>query len=237
MSQLSNINFYNLTTEEVTSHNVRKVNDLVNALIKTGQISEKCACYLTTDINRTQQFYLLPNVHTSFVNPPVRQIVSGTGCPTEKISQLVDNFIKPLVPKMKSYTGDPSHILTILETIKVPNNCIIYTLDVTSLYTNIPHQEGIQAVSEQLAIHRTNLVKPSNLNIIKLIKIVLENSNFDFNGMHFQQRGGTAMGTKLAPSHANIFMSSFEDKHVYTYPLQPILWQRFTDELFLIWNQ
>ena len=31
-------------------------------------------------------------------------------------------------------------------------------------------------------------------------------------------------------------MSSFEDKHVYTYPLQPMLWQRFIDETFLTWT-
>ena len=81
---------------------------------------------------------------------------------------------------MDSYTRVPSNILTIWETIKVPTNCILCTFDVTSLYTNISHQEGMQAVSEQLAIHIQNSAKPSNLDIIKLLKIVLENNNFDF---------------------------------------------------------
>ena len=43
------------------------------------------------------------------------------------------------------------------------------------------------------------------------------------------------MGTKLAPSYANIFMSNFEDEHVYSYQNQPLLWKRFTDDIFLIW--
>ena len=43
------------------------------------------------------------------------------------------------------------------------------------------------------------------------------------------------MGTKLAPSYANLFMTKFEDKYVYTYPLQPQLWKRFIDDIFLIW--
>ena len=137
---------------------------------------------------------------------------------------------------MKSYTRDSNHILIILETIKTSKSCILCTLDVTSLCTNIPHQEGIQAVTEQLAMHRPNLVKPSNLTIIKVLKVVLENNNFDLNGMHLQQIGGTTMGTKLALSYANILISSSEDRHLYSYALQPILWQRFIDDIFLIWR-
>ena len=43
------------------------------------------------------------------------------------------------------------------------------------------------------------------------------------------------MGTKLVPSYANLFMTRFEEKYVYTYPLQPKLWKRFIDDIFLIW--
>ena len=43
------------------------------------------------------------------------------------------------------------------------------------------------------------------------------------------------MGTKLAPSYANLFMTKFEQNHVYTYHLQPTLWKRFVDDIFMIW--
>ena len=43
-------------------------------------------------------------------------------------------------------------------------------------------------------------------------------NNFDFAGKHYLQVGGTAMGTKVAPSFANTFMGWFEHHHVYTYP-------------------
>ena len=49
------------------------------------------------------------------------------------------------------------------------------------------------------------------------------------------QVSGTGMGTKLAPSYANLFMTKFEEKYVYTYALQPKLWKRFIDDIFLIW--
>ena len=44
------------------------------------------------------------------------------------------------------------------------------------------------------------------------------------------------MGTKLAPSFANLFMGNFEDKFVYTYKLKPLIWKRFIDDVFLIWT-
>ena len=44
------------------------------------------------------------------------------------------------------------------------------------------------------------------------------------------------MGTKLAPSFANLFMGYFEDKFIYSYRLQPLLWKRFIDDIFFIWT-
>ena len=42
------------------------------------------------------------------------------------------------------------------------------------------------------------------------------------------------MGTKVAPSFANIFMADFEDKFVFTYKTKPSLWLRYKDDIFLI---
>ena len=63
----------------------------------------------------------------------------------------------------------------------------------------------------------------------------MTNNHFEFNGTFYHQVSGTAKGTKLAPSYANLFMTKFEEKYVYTYPLQPILWKRFIDYIFFIW--
>ena len=44
------------------------------------------------------------------------------------------------------------------------------------------------------------------------------------------------MGTKLAPSFANIFMGWFEEKFVYSYSKQPLIWKPYIDDVFLIWH-
>ena len=90
---------------DLTGEVIHRVILFVNNMLQRGQITQNTSTYLTTDIERTQQFYLLPKIHKDIHNPPSRLIVSGSGGPTEKISQFVDHFIGPLVPISRSYLG------------------------------------------------------------------------------------------------------------------------------------
>ena len=233
--QLQNEQFYEETNSDLTGEVIYRVNLFCKQYVAKRTNSQKTSSYLTTDIDRTQQFYLLPKIHKDINNPPGRPIVSGSGGPTEKISQFVDHFIGPLVPLSRSYLRDSTHMINILQDFKIIPNMLLCPLDITSLYTNIPHDEGIQAIKELLAIHRDIQALPYNSYIVELLQVVLTNNYFDFNGKHYHQKSGTAMGTKLAPSYANLFMSKFEQDNVYTYHLQPTLWKRFIDDIFLIW--
>ena len=203
-------------------------------MLQRGQITERTSNYLTTNIDRTQQLYLLPKIHKDPLNPPGRPIVSGSGGPTERISQLVDHFIGNIVPLSQSYIRDSTHLINILTGISLQPGMLLCTLDITSLYTNIPHNEGIEAIKTMLAIHRPPGSKPHNSYIIELLELVLTNNHVEFNGNYYHQLSGTAMGTKLAPSYANLFMATFEDKYVYnipskTYSLEEVHWWHLSD--------
>ncbi len=58
------------------------------------------------------------------------------------------------------------------------------------------------------------------------------------NGEHYKKIKGTAMGTKVAPTFANIFMGKFENDHVYTHPLysKVLVWLRFIDDILFIFR-
>ena len=152
--QLHNAKFYEETETDLTGEVINRVNLYVNNMLQRGQISQNTSKYLTTDIDRTQQFYLLPKIHKDIQNPPGRPIVSGSGGPTEKISQFVDHFMGPLVPLSRSYIRDSTHMINILNNFKIIPDMLVCTLDITSLYTSIPHNEDVQAIKEFLAIHR-----------------------------------------------------------------------------------
>ena len=97
-------------------------------------------------------------------------------------------------------------------------------MDVTSLYTNIPQEEGITIVCNAYEnFHATNFLR-------EMLSLILKNS-FQFNGKDYLQTHGTAMGTKMAVVFANIFMASIE-KSIN----KPLTWKRFIYDVFCLWD-
>ena len=77
------------------------------------------------------------------------------------------------------------HTLQILEDIgTLPNDCYLLSLDVESLYTNIPTDPAKAAVKDMLNNHSTNdAVKPSNDDLIRLLDSILTKNNFQLDSM------------------------------------------------------
>ena len=235
--QLSDPNFYVETPYDFTELHQNLINNLIEHLETNGEISKKCANYLRISNPRTPELYLLPKIHKKKIPIPGRPIVSANNSPTERISELADYFLKPMVQGTKSYVRDTTDFINKIEQLPtLPAESFLCTIDVTSLYTNIPNDEGISACNSLLNLHRTDDSPPSNSSITRMLEHVLYMNNFNFNSKHYLQVGGTAMGTRVAPSFANIFMADFEEKWVYTYHTQPLVWLRYIDDIFMVWN-
>ena len=74
-------------------------------------------------------------------------------------------------------------------------------------------------------------------DIVDLAKFVLTSpgevgSPLVFNGKHYLQTRGTAIGTKMAPSYANIFMDKLEREILDGSPAKPYVWWRYIDDIF-----
>ena len=74
--------------------------------------------------------------------------------------------------------------------------------------------------------------------IIRLLELLLNNNIFEFNSELFLQLIGTAMGTRPAPSYANIFMAKKIDpvikdlaNRIDNDPL--CFFKRFLDDIFM----
>ena len=61
-------------------------------------------------------------------------------------------------------------------------------------------------------------------------------NHFQFNNTNYIQKLGTAMGTRLAPAYASLFMGKFEKDFLESSDVQPFLWFRFLDDIFMIWD-
>ena len=68
---------------------------------------------------------------------------------TANISKGVDYNLQPIIKEIPSNVKDTQDFLKKLKKIKdIPQEGLLVTLDVKSLYTNIPNNEGIKAVKE-----------------------------------------------------------------------------------------
>ena len=114
---------------------------------------------------------LLPKIHKDRKNPPGRPIVSANGHSTEHISEYVSDILNQLVSKLPSYIKDNTHFLNKLCSISaIPNGSLLVTLDVSSLYTNIPHTEGIKAA--WIHLNKRTLKTPPTEIVCDLIDII-----------------------------------------------------------------
>ena len=184
---------------------------------------------------RTPLFYSLPKVHKS--NIPLRPIVSACDSRTDQLSNYITHFIQPLVETLPSYIQDSKHFPQLLESLPpLPENAILVTADVTSLYTNIPHEEGIDSVLHYMKLHADALPPgaPSPHTIGILLETILKHNNLSFMDKHFLQLVGTAMGTKAAPPYANLFMGCHEETIQEAFIWAIPFWKRFIDDIFLI---
>ena len=69
-----------------------------------------------------------------------------------------------------------------------------------------------------------------------MTELVLKKNVFELNSVCFLQTSGTAIGSKMAPTYANIAMSIFECKLLAGSCNKPIVWIRHIDDILAIWT-
>ena len=122
----------------------------------------------------------------------------------------------PIVKSLPSYIEDSDHALQIVRTFNFSGeNKIIFTADITSSYTVIPNNEGIQTLKYFLN-HRP-VKKPNSETLLRLAELVLTLNCFSFGDNYCKQINSVAMGSKMGPSYANLFVGYIENGFFFSY--------------------
>ena len=162
-------------------------------------------------------------------------MISNSSFFTENISAFLDFHLKPLAKQVKSFVKDTNDFLRKLSGLRnVPENVLLCTVDVVGLYPSIPHKDGLEALRVALEGREDKTISTESL--LELAKCVLENNVFEHDGKVFRQKQGTAIGTKMAPNYAIIFMADLEEKILNSAPLKPMMWWRYIDDIFFLWE-
>ncbi|CAC5379815.1 Toll-like receptor 4 [Mytilus coruscus] len=241
---------------------IAKLIVLVN-LYRKGLTKKECD-YITNFKCKTSQIYGLPKIHksqkiteackltkSSCINIcapndlKMRPIFAGPACETHTLSIFLDILLKPFLKHISSFIRDDLDMLNHLPN-NVEGNTIIVSFHVVSLYTIIPHKYGIEAINYWIEKYKTEL--PNRIDkkiIIEGLRFIFQNNYFMFDNQMYRQKSGTAIGTKVVPTYANLVMGYLEiqmyrrSKRKFGHLFYKFLmenWKRYLDDCFILWN-
>lgn len=228
--------------QEIQHDETEKVASVLSELLKQGrinsEITQKMWEFLDPVLNncmRLANLYFLPKMHKD--PPKVRPIVSANNTPTERIGIFLDHFLQPLVEDQFTYLKDTKEVIRKIESQPFPQDCVLMTLDVTSLYTNIDHDLALELVSKRLALTENKtyaIPRPSTSFLSKLTQFLINNNIFEFNNKIYKQTIGLAMGNVAAPAISDVVLFEIEKELLKVLGENTVFYGRYRDDILLI---
>jgi hypothetical protein len=210
LRQLNDRKSYHKLDHDMTNDTAEMVNELVCDMFKAKEIDKATADYLdpqTSYENKTPVFFMLPKVHKKVKEPNQifvgRPVVSSCGAPLNRIAEFLDFYLLPEVKKSPAYLKDTADTIRKVEGLVLPDDIIVASIDVVSMFTAVPQEEAYEIAMETLA--KINPLScdppmPSMAFMRKIVKLVLYRNAFEFNGNFYLQISGCPMGLKSSPS-------------------------------------
>jgi len=242
LSMLNDINTYTEINEDDSSSVKLQANRLLYSLKQQKYIDKKQYNHLTNYQVTCPIFYGIPKLHKPDI--PLRPIVSQINSATYTINKYVHELLQVAESEIPYLFKDTTAFLNTIEKHKhVQPNTILVTLDVVSLYTNIPHHEAIRYICDQYSrtLHLWNrynikIIPVSIETLEQLLTFILSNCTFKFNNKFYKQNYGLPMGAPAAVRIANIFMYKHLQHFSNTYnKALPEFFGRLIDDIFFLW--
>ena len=159
----------------------------------------------------------------------MRPIVSFCGSPTYQLSKHLTNILKPLTDKSRHKLQSTDNFIDAIKTIQIPDDHKLVSFDVKSLFTSIPLQLARDCT--KTAINKSHYQPPLPTDdLMDLLHLCLTSTYFQYNGKHYKQLHGTAMGSPVSVVVAEIVMQNIEEQALATYSETLPLWLRYVDD-------
>ena len=176
--------------------------------------------------------YAYGNYKTHKPGNPLRPIISQIPTATYNIAKKLNELLTPYVPSSYSLSS-VSDFIEILRDAPHADNQIIASLDVESLFTNVPIDTTIEYILNR--VYRCNETTPLKIPE-KLLKELLEVCTKEApflcpSGKMYKQVDGIAMGSPLGVLFANFYMGTIETELLKTN--KPSIYCRYIDDIFV----
>ena len=167
--------------------------------------------------------------------PSFRPILSAIGTPKYDLAKFLVPILKALTENQ--YTVHDSFSFA-SEVSEFNSKNLMTSLDVQSLFTNIPLEETIDNIINDLFLTTDTVHNFEREELKQLLTFAAYESFFIFDGEYYTQIDGVAVGFPLGPTLANAFLCYFKKKWLSECPVEflPSVYKRNVDDIFVTFN-
>lgn len=225
---------YKLIKTDPTLKLQRANNKFIIDLYKQEYITGYEKMRLTSDAATAPRLYGLPKIHKPDV--PLRPISSSVEVPCYNLSKYIGNILKNII--LEKYNIKNSlELKSKLGEVVLDEDDILISLDVVSLFTNIPTHLAISNIMAQWDTLKEHTKIPRT-QFLKLLKFCLNDNNYFVYGDSFYlQTYGMPMGNPLSPTIADIVLDMLLEettKELRQNNIQIKILTKYVDDLFAI---
>ena len=195
--------------EVITKNPIEQLKKRVNQLIDAANAVSGDIKFQRV-IGDYEPGYFYGNVKAHKQGNPLRPIISQIPTPTYKLAKQLNDVIAPYIPRTYSLRSTDEFI----DTLKIKNpNGILASLDVSSLFTNVPLDQTIEIILQY--VYNNNSMAPIRTprNILReMLSACTKEAPFKSpEGILYRQKDGVAMGSPVGVLFAEAYMAHIGD--------------------------
>ena len=175
--------------------------------------------------------YIYGNIKTHKRGNPIRPIISQIPTPTYRLAKQLNGILSPYIPGRYRVKSSAEFLHLIKDS---PATGTISSLDVESLFTNVPVPETINLICDRVYRHQGSppLQIPEDA-LRRLLELCTMSAPFTTHRGHlYTQVDGVAMGSPLGVFFADFYMGIVEERVFQDIPTPPI-YCRYVDDTFV----
>lgn len=207
-----------------------KNNKLIDNLLKKEYIDIQTSKQLKINNSQSPKIYGLPKLHKQ--NCPLRPIVSCIQSPFYKLSKYLAQILKNVTCDTEYYIKDSFSFKKFLNETVLPPNFELISLDVISLYTNIPLDLAKTTITEKWSQIQQYTNIPLK-DFLYALELIFTNNYFEYEKKFYNQTDGCAMGHPISSVIAQLVMEKLETDVLEGITIKPYFFKRYVDDCIL----
>lgn len=227
---LSDTNTYTPVKKDPTRSLTNELRSLLMKWKNNNYITEEEYKRILKSDGVLPRAYGLPKIHKP--RYPLRLIVSSVNSPLYTLAYYLHYIIHNKIHWPKSHIKNSYQLANELSSIRLEPNYKLVSLDVVSLFTNIPIEFAINSVANRWNHISSGTLIPKEEFLLG-IRLILNSTFFTFNKRIYKQIFGTPMGSPLSPVIADMVLQDIEEVAIHSLPFYLPFYFRYVDDIFL----